>query len=134
MGVQLPFNELMPLMKAVAVEGPVVVSVSAFRWFHYDRGIYDGCGRNAVIDHAVLMVGYGKSGAHPYWKIRNSWGKEWGEHGYIRLLRHESDSDGYCGIDHNPSVGSGCDDGPKSVPVCGMCGVLSDSSYPTDVK
>ena len=39
-----------------------------------------------------------------YWHIRNSWGDEWGEGGFIRLLRHSSDQGdaGYCGIDSKP--------------------------------
>ena len=27
-----------------------------------------------VVDHAVVLIGYGKSGATKYWTIKNSWG------------------------------------------------------------
>jgi C1A family cysteine protease len=43
----------------------------------YAHGIFDDC--NDFIDHAVLLVGY-KSGTG--WKLKNSWGSNWGEDGY----------------------------------------------------
>lgn len=134
---RLPTNKLRPLMETVANKGPVVVSVDASGWSSYDSGIFNGCSRDATVNHAVLLVGYGTDEAtgKKYWTIRNSWGASWGEAGFIRLQRHESDEgeDGYCGTDYDPKQGVGCDGGPKTIPVCGMCGVLSDSSYPKEV-
>lgn len=138
--VRLPENAQQPLLEAVTNEGPVVVSVAADGWTSYLSGIYDSCDRDAVINHAVLLVGYGsaesKSGSNSkYWLVRNSWGSDWGESGYIRIQRFNTDQgqDGYCGIDRDPKQGVGCNGGPPTLPVCGMCGILSDSSYPTKV-
>eukprot|EP00438_Fugacium_kawagutii_P033671 Skav204068 [mRNA] locus=scaffold3:499705:503479:- [translate_table: standard] len=133
--VKLPENQLAPLQLAVAEKGPVVVSVDAGPWTIYDGGVFNGCKQDATINHAVLLVGYGEEKGSKYWVIRNSWGSDWGENGYMRLLRHEGDEakgglNGYCGTDYDPKVGVGCRGGPPSLPVCGMCGVLSDSSYP----
>jgi len=125
---RLPTNEAQPLLAAVS-EGPVVLSVDGSRWFAYARGIFDGCHKDAVVNHAVLAIGYGKEGGSKYWLIRNSWGKHWGEAGHIRLHRHNIHEE-YCGIDRKPKDGVGCDGGPKELPVCGMCGMLSDSSHP----
>lgn len=135
--VRLPVNKLHPLLEAVATKGPVVVSVDASGWSMYSSGVYDGCDADAIVNHAVLLVGYGTDdvSGKKYWLIRNSWGKDWGEGGFIRLQRHDSDSGsaGHCGIDRDPQQGVGCRGGPKEIPVCGMCGVLSDSSFPKDV-
>ena len=40
-------------------------------------------------NHAMVVVGYGYDATLKldYWKLRNSWGEEWGEDGYIRIRR-----------------------------------------------
>lgn len=133
--VRLPENQARPLRDAVANHGPVVVSAWASAWGSYGHGVFGGCAPDAAVNHAILMMGYGadsESGKN-YWLIRNSWGTDWGEDGYIRLLRHDDDEN-YCGVDHEPLEGVGCVGGPAELPVCGMCGILADSAYPTGVK
>lgn len=134
--VQLPANRADPLLHVLSTVGPATVTVYANDgWFHYGSGVFDGCPEDAVLNHGVLLVGYGLDAQlrKPYWLIRNSWGSAWGEDGHIRLLRHEGDSE-YCGIDRDPRQGSGCIDSPSEVPVCGMCGVLTEASYPQGVQ
>jgi cathepsin L len=128
----LPENKYMPLLKAVAMTGPVAVSVSATNgWFMYWGGIFDTCSRDAEINHAVTLIGYGKDAesGDKYWIIKNSWGAYWGEQGNIRILRTDSDEE-HCGTDYNPKDGTGCNGGPSQVKVCGMCGILYDSVVP----
>ena len=62
-------------------------------------------------------------------QVRNSWSPHWGEHGYIRIRRTDSEQT-RCGEDIHPQDGFGCDDGPKTLKVCGTCAILSDSCYP----
>ncbi|KAF8029599.1 hypothetical protein BT93_E2120 [Corymbia citriodora subsp. variegata] len=60
-------------------------------------GLFNGdCGEE--LDHAVVMVGYGTSEDGKFWKIRNSWGKTWGENGYMRIQRGGESSQGLCGL------------------------------------
>lgn len=41
------------------------------------------CKATDPVNHAVLLVGY----TPEYWIIKNSWGDDWGEDGYIRVTR-----------------------------------------------
>ena len=45
----------------------------------------------------MLLVGYGVDG-DKFWKIKNSWSEKWGEDGYVRLLRADSDETGMCAV------------------------------------
>jgi cathepsin L len=129
--VRLAENKASHLMQALDKQGPVVMSVDAENMFLYNDGVFSGCKQDAIVNHAVLGVGYGtdeKSGKD-YWLIKNSWGGSWGEKGYFRMQRF-TDDDAYCGTDNKPKDGVYCDDAPASIRVCGMCGSTSDSAYP----
>lgn len=136
---RLPENKYEPLLRALVESGPVAVSVSASSWANYESGIFDDCGKDAIIDHAVTLVGYGKQKAADgsdvkYWLIQNSWGESWGENGRIRLLRKDGEEKNHCGVDNQPQLGTGCKGGPAKVRVCGMCGILYDSVVPLMAK
>lgn len=127
--VRLPTNNYTQLMAAVANVGPISISAAAEPWQMYESGVYNGnCG--ADIDHAVQATGYGVTSAGVgYWTVRNSWGGSWGEKGYIRIQRTGLKKQ--CQTDNTPGDGTACAGGPSSVTVCGLCGILSDSSYVT---
>ena len=77
---------------------------------------------------AVQLVGYGTESGGDYWLVRNSWGPNWGDKGYIKLKR---ESTAVCGTDDTPLMGTGCvDDGKDVLHVCGQCGILFDVCYP----
>jgi len=131
---RLPENDYEALIRAVAERGPVAVSVAASTWQSYESGIFNNCGKDAVIDHAVTLVGYGhdrnRKKRIKFWRIQNSWGEWWGEGGHIRLLRTDKDGSHQCGTDRQPELGTGCKGGPAAVSVCGMCGILYDNVVP----
>jgi inhibitor of cysteine peptidase len=68
---------------AIYTYGPVAVAVcvnSAFQ--DYDGGIFTGPSCSSM-NHAVVLVGWDDS--QGVWYLRNSWGKNWGESGYMRI-------------------------------------------------
>lgn len=122
-------NEMEPLLRALVDHGPAVIAVGASAWTQYKTGVFDGCVKDVVVDHAVVALGYGETRGVKYLLIQNSWGPGWGEGGKIRMLRHAL-SESYCGLNHKPEVGMGCKGETAAVPVCGMCGILFDSVVP----
>jgi len=127
--VNLPPNEQDPVVNYIGTSGPLAISVEASSWSNYETGVFNGCNQtNPDLDHAVMLVGYGNDPQlGDYWLVRNSWSPQWGEDGYIRLLRQTQVT---CGTDINPSDGDGCTGGPPTVTVCGTCGILYDTVYP----
>merc|ERR1712055_765307 len=128
----LPPNDMEATMTHLANVGPLAVAANASPWQLYGSGVFSGCSysSNIGINHAIQMVGYGTDPSHgDYWLVRNSWGKLWGEHGYIRLQR---EAELTCGTDSTPMDGTACVGGPGTDEqnVCGMCGILFDMSYP----
>lgn len=88
------------LLRAIQI-APVAVAIDAGqRSFQlYKSGVYydSGCSR-IYLSHAVLLVGYGTdetSVIPDYYIIKNSWGTEWGDQGYIYMARNMKNS---CGV------------------------------------
>merc|ERR1712055_338925 len=128
----IPANDIEATMTHLANVGPLAVAADASPWQLYGSGVFSGCSSssNIGLNHAIQMVGYGTDPSHgDYWLVRNSWGKLWGEHGYIRLQR---EAELTCGTDSTPMDGTACVGGPGTDEqhVCGMCGILYDMSYP----
>jgi len=69
----------------VATTGPVSVCVDAAPWQYYTGGVLKRCGDQ--IDHAVQATGFSVQSGLNVWNVRNSWGADWGENGYIWLER-----------------------------------------------
>lgn len=129
--VKLPGNNYAALMNAVANIGPMAINVDASSWSAYSEGVFDGCDQASPdVNHVVVMVGYGEeSDGTKYWLVRNSWSPSYGEKGYIKLARTDSEDDN-CGSDVTPQNGVACEDQSEPVTVCGTCGAIYDSSYP----
>ena len=90
-------------MKAMVYDNAVSVALEAKNWKHYGGGIFDAADCGEDIDHGVVVVGY--STRDNYWRVKNSWGKRWGEEGFMRLPIGSGEDfvDGTCGIFNRPS-------------------------------
>lgn len=78
------------LMELVYNFGPVPVGVysSHFTFINYKDGVYNDERCNGLVDHAMLLVGFGTDPVWgDYWLLKNSYGSNWGEYGYIRMTR-----------------------------------------------
>jgi len=77
------------LLKTLVYQyGAVIAAVQAEGAFsEYSSGVFAGCDADTSIDHAITVVGYGTEDGVDYWLIKNSWGSDWGEDGYIKLKR-----------------------------------------------
>jgi C1A family cysteine protease len=79
-----------PLSVAIQADQPV------FKF--YKSGVITTveCGQSP--DHGVLIVGYGRENGYDYWLVKNSWGLDWGDNGYVKIGRNMSNDLGVCGI------------------------------------
>lgn len=107
------------IAEALMEHGPLAIALNA-AWMQFYHGgvshplsyLCDPSG----LDHGVLLVGFGIEDKtnwrhwhpRPYWKIKNSWGPNWGEDGYYRIYRGE----GVCGV--NQYVTTSIIDPPKT--------------------
>jgi len=96
------------MMEEIYFNGPIVVSFEPSDDFmFYSDGIYKTAAGKSKhvslaesrmeqpwrrVDHAVLAVGWGVEDGQKYWRIQNSWGADWGEDGFFRMVRDEDES------------------------------------------
>ena len=67
-------------IKNLLTRGPVAIAIDSTNWEYYTGGIWK-CSPKGDVNHAVLLVGYTDDGKS--WIVKNQWGADWGEDGYI---------------------------------------------------
>lgn len=93
-------------MKELSEKGPIIMAINApSSLYIYDGGILRGrdeipklevCDGKTILNpwqktnHAVMVVGYGEENGVKFWKIKNTWGENFGEgtfQGHASLMR-----------------------------------------------
>eukprot|EP00931_Biecheleriopsis_adriatica_P053102 TRINITY_DN31028_c0_g1_i1.p1 TRINITY_DN31028_c0_g1~~TRINITY_DN31028_c0_g1_i1.p1 ORF type:complete len:730 (-),score=129.17 TRINITY_DN31028_c0_g1_i1:41-2230(-) len=85
------------LLKNMALVGTLDIYMNMFE---LKDGIYKETSGELKGGHAVTILGYGVSGATKYWTFQNSWGYDWGEGGYGKIVRGIN----MCGIEEKAMV------------------------------
>lgn len=79
------------IAREVYQNGPVSVMVQLWDDFLiYKSGVYQASkskNNGNVGFHSVKIIGYGVENDLPYWLVSNSWNENWGDKGYIKILR-----------------------------------------------
>jgi C1A family cysteine protease len=71
-------------VKEALKKGPLLTSMTVYEDFMvYSSGIYKSVSNKKEGGHAVSIVGFNDT--ERYWIVRNSWGPDWGENGFIRV-------------------------------------------------
>lgn len=83
-------------VKNAVANGPVAASVHVGSELQfYNGGIVKAIACDKAANHGVVIAGYGTEDGVDYWKVKNSWGGDWGEDGYFRIERGKN----ACGIE-----------------------------------
>ncbi|XP_005078487.1 cathepsin R-like [Mesocricetus auratus] len=108
--VSLPKSEE-SLMAAVATIGPISagIDIASNYFMFYKKGIFhDPKCSNDTVNHVVLVVGYGFEGnetdGNNYWLVKNSYGKQWGLRGYMKMTKDQNNHCAIASYAHYPIV------------------------------
>ncbi len=100
---EVPANELQITYQVSKRVISIAIQADSRSFQLYTSGVYDDpkC-YTGQLDHAVNLVGYGHdtTSGKDFYYLRNSWGTDYGENGYVRIARNSvaSSTVGVCGL------------------------------------
>jgi len=133
------------IKQAILDHGPVTVGVYVESSFQaYTGGIFNN-DTDGAVNHGVVLIGW--NDPEQYWVLRNSWGPNWGEGGYMRI-RYGCARIGFaaCYIDYSffdcnlNQVPDACDldcgpaGGPCDLPGCGGSADCAGDGIPDECE
>lgn len=75
-------------MSEIYAHGPITCGIALTDAFRaYQGGIFIDSTGSKDLKHAVTIVGWGTTAGIKYWIGKNSWGLNWGEDGFFRIIR-----------------------------------------------
>ncbi|MFH1745425.1 MAG: C1 family peptidase [Planctomycetota bacterium] len=105
------------IKQAILDYGPVSAAVCVdWSFVNYTGGVFNACS-SGTVNHAVVLVGWDdEQGSAGVWILRNSWGEDWGEDGYM-LIEYGCSSIGYaaCYVEYAGVTGPRIEVTPASV-------------------
>jgi len=98
------------MMKEIRARGPMPGNISVpWSFSYYKGGIYANFNNKSPsssinkatmfdnnvtwekVDHSILIVGWGEENGVKFWICMNTWGANWGENGFFRILRGKNE-------------------------------------------
>jgi C1A family cysteine protease len=80
---------------------PAMITIYAPPIMHYSEGIYDDTEKcpasDELLNHVLIVIGYGEEDGRKYWLAKNSWGTQWGMKGYVKFAK-DTIPGGVCGL------------------------------------
>ncbi|KAK2716304.1 hypothetical protein QYM36_010770 [Artemia franciscana] len=84
------------IQREIVTNGPVEGTITVYEDFmNYKSGVYQHVVGKALGGHTIRILGWRVEEGTPYWLIANSWNSDWGDNGYVKLLRGAN----HCGIE-----------------------------------
>lgn len=104
--VKIPEGNETKLAEALATAGPVAIGIHATATFQfYSKGVLnDPSCTSYALNHGVLAVGYGVEKGQEYWLVKNSWGRGWGDEGYVKMSKNKKNQCGVASMASYPLV------------------------------
>lgn len=104
-GYDYPEPNVISLIQYLQISPVAVNHFVPDEFKYYLTGIFDStnCFQQTQIDHSTLLVGYEFNAPTPYFILKNSYGRRWGENGFYRVpigpLTY--DNPGFCYLANN---------------------------------
>ena len=91
------------MMKEIYENGSVETNFVIYEDFvYFETGVYQHITGKYVGIHAVKVLGWGVTeDGTKYWLLANSWGENWGDKGFFKMIRGKND----CGIESAADTG-----------------------------